>query len=47
MQWLAENWIWMVVIAAMVGMHLFGHGGHGGHASGRRDDEGKDAGHRH
>lgn len=34
MQWLAENWIWVVVIAAFIGMHLFGHGGHGGHGSG-------------
>lgn len=31
MQWLGENWIWVVVIAAFMGMHLFGHGGHGGH----------------
>lgn len=47
MQWLAENWIWVIVFAAMISMHVFGHGGHGGHGGGRRDDEGKDAGHRH
>lgn len=47
MEWLSENWVWVAVAAAMVAMHLFGHGGHGGHGGGRRDDEGKDAGHRH
>lgn len=47
MEWLSENWVWVVVAAAMVAMHLFGHGGHGGHGSQRRDDEGKGAGHRH
>ena len=27
MDWLAENWVWMLVFAAFIGMHLFGHGG--------------------
>jgi len=31
MTWLAENWFWLVVAAAFIGLHLFGHGGHGGH----------------
>ena len=31
MDWLAENWVWVLVGAAFIGMHLFGHGGHGGH----------------
>lgn len=33
MQWLAENWFWVLLIAGFLGMHLFGHG-HGGHGSG-------------
>ena len=47
MQWLSENWIFILIAVAMVAMHLFGHGGHGGHGGERRGDEGKDAGHRH
>lgn len=31
MEWLAQNWIWLLFIGAMVAMHLFGHGGHGAH----------------
>ncbi len=30
MDWLSQNWIWVVVFVAFIGMHLFGHGGHGG-----------------
>ncbi|MEO6280158.1 DUF2933 domain-containing protein [Roseateles sp.] len=43
MDWLAQNWIWVLFGIAFVAMHLFGHGGHGGHAghglerTGRRD----------
>lgn len=33
MEWLAGNWIWIAVIGAFVGMHLFGHR-HGGHGAG-------------
>ena len=47
MEWLSENWVFLLVVAAMVGMHLFGHGGHGGHGGGRRDEEGRSGGHRH
>ena len=47
MEWLTENWVFLVVAAAMMAMHLFGHGGHGGHGGGRRDEEAKDARHRH
>lgn len=43
MQWLSENWVFLLVAIAFVAMHLFGHGGHGGH--GRRRDESD--GHRH
>ena len=30
MEWLQQNWFWVVVIVAFFAMHLFGHGGHGG-----------------
>ena len=49
MEWLSENWVFLLIVVGMVAMHLFGHGGHGGHGGERRDDEGKgkDTGHRH
>ena len=31
MDWLSQNWIWVVFGVAFVAMHMFGHGGHGGH----------------
>ena len=34
MDWLAQNWVWVLVFAAFIGMHLFGHGGHGSHGGG-------------
>lgn len=34
MEWLTQNWLWVVIFAGFVAMHLFGHGGHGGHGSG-------------
>ncbi len=30
MQWVIDNWIWILFGVAMIGMHMFGHG-HGGH----------------
>jgi len=27
MDWLAQNWIWVVLFILFTGMHLFGHGG--------------------
>lgn len=51
MEWLGENWFWVVVLVAFVALHLFGHGGHGGHGGGRapENDEARKppAGHRH
>lgn len=47
MEWLSENWIFLLIVFAMVAMHLFGHGGHGGHGSGGRGDESRAGGHRH
>lgn len=31
MQWLLDNWIWVLLGGGMIAMHLFGHGSHGGH----------------
>lgn len=31
MEWLSQNWVWLLFVAAMIAMHMFGHGGHGGH----------------
>ncbi len=31
MDWLSQNWIWVIFGVAFVAMHMFGHGGHGGH----------------
>jgi len=38
MEWIAENWLLIVLIGGMLAMHLFGHGhgGHGGHSKGPR-----------
>lgn len=32
MEWLGQNWVWVLFIIGFVAMHLFGHGGHGGHS---------------
>ncbi len=34
MEWLTENWFWILIGIVFVGMHMFGHGGHGGGGSG-------------
>ncbi|MBQ0745631.1 MAG: DUF2933 domain-containing protein [Marinobacter sp.] len=39
MEWLAENWIWLLVGIAFIGLHLFGHGGHGGHGGQDKSNE--------
>lgn len=31
MEWLAENWFWVLIGVVFIVMHLFGHGGHGRH----------------
>ena len=36
MQWLSQNWVWVLFFVAFIGMHLFGHGCHGRHG-GRPD----------
>ena len=47
MEWLSENWIFVLVAVAFVAMHLFGHGGHGGHGGGQRGNTRKGDAHRH
>ena len=43
MQWVSENWLFVLIAVGMVAMHLFGHGSHGG----RGDDKDKSGKHRH
>ncbi|NOY67268.1 MAG: DUF2933 domain-containing protein [Gammaproteobacteria bacterium] len=42
MEWLVENWIWVILGVAFILMHVFGHGGHKSHR-----DSVKDQGSRH
>lgn len=42
MEWLAENWFWVLVGILFIVMHIFGHGSHGGHAGGHRSSDTKD-----
>lgn len=46
MEWLSENWVFVLFAGAMVAMHAFGHGGHGGHGGhrghGKEDVGGQD-----
>lgn len=37
MDWIAQNWVWVLFAVGMIVMHMFGHGGHGGHGSGHGD----------
>ena len=43
MEWLSQNWVFALLFAAVILLHLFGHGGHGAHgghsASRRRGDD--------
>ncbi len=39
MDWLSQNWVWVLFSAAFIAMHLFGHGGHGGHGGGHSDSD--------
>jgi hypothetical protein len=54
MDWLAQNWIFVVFFILFIGMHLFGHGGHGGcggndqrPAGGGQPGKDKPQGHQH
>lgn len=33
MNWLSNNWVWLVLVAGMLWMHLGMHRGHGGHST--------------
>ncbi|PAP74642.1 DUF2933 domain-containing protein [Rubrivirga marina] len=41
MDWLAENWFFVLLFVAFIAMHLFGHG-HGGHGHGGHGGHGRD-----
>ena len=30
MEWLSQNWVWVLFFIGFIAMHIFGHGGHGG-----------------
>ena len=45
MEWLSQNWVWVLFAVAMMVMHM-GHGGHGGHG-GEESDAEKKSGHHH
>lgn len=48
MEWLSENWVWLLIGAVFIGMHLFGHGGHGGKGCcGKKQDPKKDDADKH
>lgn len=31
MEWILQNWVWILFAMGMIAMHMFGHGGHGRH----------------
>ena len=37
MDWITQNWVWVLFAVGMIVMHMFGHSGHGGHGSGHDD----------
>jgi len=39
MEWLAQNWYWVLIGIAFVALHMFGHGGHGGHGKPNKQDK--------
>ena len=41
MEWISQNWVWVLFFVGMIAMHMFGHGGHGGHGGGRTDPKPK------
>lgn len=45
MQWLAENWLVLLLFTGMLAMHLFGHGhgSHGGRGTSRRNSADRSA----
>ncbi|MFV1992324.1 MAG: DUF2933 domain-containing protein [Acidiferrobacterales bacterium] len=43
MEWLTENWIWVLIGIAFLALHFLGHGRHG--KGGKQDKPGKQPGH--
>jgi len=39
MEWLQQNWIFVLFFIIFIGMHLFGRGGCGGHGGHKGHDE--------
>jgi hypothetical protein len=39
MEWLSQNWVWVLLGIGFIAMHMFGHGGHAGHGSSGREVE--------
>jgi hypothetical protein len=37
MEWISQNWVWVLFFVAFIAMHMFGHGGHSEHGSGHGD----------
>ena len=31
MEWISQNWVWVLFFVAFMAMHMFGHGAHAGH----------------
>ena len=38
MEWIRENWVFLVFFVFFIGMHLFGHGCMGGHGEEKGDE---------
>jgi hypothetical protein len=49
MDWLTDNWFWVLIAGLFIGMHFFGHGGHGGHKREGGEEKGgkRPSGHQH
>ena len=37
MEWISQNWVWVLFAVGMIAMHMFCHGGHGSHGGHGRD----------
>ncbi len=48
MEWLTQNWFWVLIFIAFFAMHMFGHGSHRHRNEPPRDDNTPpSSGHRH
>lgn len=49
MEWVLDNWFWLLIGVLFIGMHGFGHGGHGGQkhdpTNARSDEDHKPSNH--